>query len=456
MPNFFAYAIMVAWPVVAIYLLRRLDRNVAVVCIMVVPYLLLPEKVNIDLPLLPAIGKDMLIGFTAFFVLRKHFKDQPFFGRDTAVKVFLIAGFLAPVLSVLTNREPLVFTDSMIPGMRLWDLITFMTHHFSIGYVPFIVGYYLLGEKKDHRALVVLMVWFGLFYALPALWEIRMSPRLHLEFYGIFPHDFKQQVRYGGFRPMVFLGHGLLVAAFFSLVVISALFVWKNEPKLRFKFISPLHAFVGMIVVLFLCKTVGALVITLGLVVIVLSFSKNLILRALLAIGLLLFLYPGIKTVATPVLDSLVEFAASYDQERAESLFFRFKNETMMLERAMEKSLFGWSGYGRNFVYTPEGNPASTPDGFWIIKFGAYGWLGYLSFFGLTLLGMLRLRKAPWITSDPKKYSYSIGLGVMLAANLIDLIPNSSSSPITLLLAGALCGVTNANTAIRSNPSINR
>ena len=440
MPNFFAYAVMVIWPAAAFYLLRRLERNVAVVCIVVIPYLLLPEKVSIDLPLLPAIGKDMLIGFTAFFVLRKHFKSQPFFGRDPAVKILLIAGFLAPVMSVLTNREPLVFTESVIPGMRLWDLITFMTHHFSISYAPFIVGYYLLREQKDHRILVVIMVWCGLFYAIPALWEIRMSPRLHADVYGIFPHSFKQQVRYGGFRPMVFLGHGLRVAAFFSLVIIAALFVWKNEPKFRFWKLSALQIFLGMLVVLVLCKTVGAVIIALALIVPVLIFSKNLVAKGVMAIGLVLLLYPWVRDAATPALDSMVEFIRSHDEERADSLFFRFRNETMMLNRAMEKPLLGWSGYGRNFVYTDAGDPASTPDGFWIIKFGAYGGVGYLSFFGLCFLAMVRMRRASLKGEGSSKYSYSLALGVMLAANLADLIPNSSSTPITLLLAGALCG----------------
>lgn len=51
----------------------------------------------------------------------------------------------------------------------------------------------------------------GLIYTVPMLYEIRMSPQLHTIFYGYFPHSFGQQARGGGFRPVVFMGHGLLV-----------------------------------------------------------------------------------------------------------------------------------------------------------------------------------------------------------------------------------------------------
>ena len=44
--------------------------------------------------------------------------------------------------------------------------------------------------------------------------EVRLSPQINTWIYGFFQHDFIQMMRYGGFRPIVFLPHGLWVAFF--------------------------------------------------------------------------------------------------------------------------------------------------------------------------------------------------------------------------------------------------
>ena len=72
------------------------------------------------------------------------------------------------------------------------------------------------------RALAAGIVAAGLVYVPFCLFEVKQSPQLHVIVYGYMPHDFGQQVRFGGYRPMVFLGHGLLVAFFMSTAMILA------------------------------------------------------------------------------------------------------------------------------------------------------------------------------------------------------------------------------------------
>ena len=78
------------------------------------------------------------------------------------------------------------------------------------------------------RGLVVA----GLIYSLPMLFEVRMSPQLHTWIYGYFPHSFGQQMRDGGFRPVVFIGHGLGVAFFVMTTVVAAAAFWRTGTHL--------------------------------------------------------------------------------------------------------------------------------------------------------------------------------------------------------------------------------
>lgn len=72
-----------------------------------------------------------------------------------------------------------------------------------------------------------------------------------------------------------------------------------------------------------------------------------------------------------------------------------------------------------------------------MIVIGVYGWLGYIAQFGL-------LAAAPVLLAFNKSRlnlsPATVGLTVVLAAALIDLIPNATTSPVVWLLAGALMG----------------
>jgi hypothetical protein len=76
-------------------------------------------------------------------------------------------------------------------------------------------------------------------------------------------------------------------------------------------------------------------------------------------------------------------------------------------------------------------------DGVWIIVIGSYGWLGYIAQFGLLTLPTLMLafgRRSSALTPA------TAGLGLVMAANLLDLLPNATQIPFTWLMAGALLG----------------
>jgi hypothetical protein len=94
-------------------------------------------------------------------------------------------------------------------------------------------------------------------------------------------------------------------------------------------------------------------------------------------------------------------------------------------------------------VYDSSGNDISITDGEWIIQFGTFGWVGYLSLFGLFALAGWRAMRA--IGRETTTAAIELGgLSLMLAINVVDLLPNASMMPVTFLVAGSIARSTAA------------
>ena len=107
------------------------------------------------------------------------------------------------------------------------------------------------------------------------------------------------------------------------------------------------------------------------------------------------------------------------------------------MERFEQRPVFGWGGYGRSRIRDEEGEDITIADGLWIIVLGTSGWVGYLSFFGLLVLPLMRLHR----TLKRKGVEFAtVGLAMITAANFIYIIPNSTLSMIAFMMAGALAG----------------
>ena len=81
-------------------------------------------------------------------------------------------------------------------------------------------------------------------------------------------------------------------------------------------------------------------------------------------------------------------------------------------------------------------------DGYWIITMGVFGLVGFLGQFGLLGLPVFRAAKAlKFAQTMPERVNLA-ALALIVAINMIDLLPNASLSPWTWLLVGALLGRT--------------
>jgi hypothetical protein len=441
MPNSLAFLALFAWPVVAYVLFRRMPPHRAMIWTVLAGYLLLPEKTEVDLPLLPALDKTFVPAAAALLLCWPALRARGGLGLFRGIMAPLVLLYLlGPFATVLANDDPFRVGPRVLPGQELYDAFSFGLGH-AVLLLPFLLARRLLTDEAALRDLLLALAVAGIAYSLPALFEIRMSPQLHRWIYGFFPHNsFLQQMRYGGFRPVVFLDHGLQVAMFFTLATLAAAALWRLN-RIRDGLARGARmglATLWLLGVLVLCKTLSAFAILALTLPAVMFFRPRPQALVAAAIGLAALLYPMLRGADLAPVGEAMEIARGIDPARAESLGYRIDNEDLLLAHAAERPLLGWGGWGRNRVYDEfTGEDVSVTDGRWIIVVGVYGWLGYVAEFGLLALPLiLAARRRALALASPA----SLALGLILAANLIDLIPNASLTPITWLIAGALAG----------------
>jgi hypothetical protein len=151
--------------------------------------------------------------------------------------------------------------------------------------------------------------------------------------------------------------------------------------------------------------------------------------------------YPVLRNTGMIPLDAILERAAEISPDRAQSLGYRFENEQILLDRAADKTWFGWGGWGRNLLHDPEnGRMLTIPDGRWIIVFGTYGWAGYVAETGLLALPLLLLWRRTRAGLPARFAPHAATVAILLAVTMMDMLLNATLIPLTWMYAGALLG----------------
>ena len=438
-----ALMVLLSWPLVVGILFSRKERPLALIWSIFAGYLLLPQLVEIDLPAFPGLNKHMIPALAAavmvWFVTADRARNEPQPPPLGPWAVVLLAmNFAAPILTALTNPDPLVDGINYRPAMSISQGVADLILQFIL-LLPFLMGYKLLWNARGAEMWLRALVLGVLCYTVPMLIELRMSPQINVWVYGYFQHDFIQTIRYGGYRPIVFLEHPLWVALMTMTAFLSAIALARNNRTRRNLLIA---LYLGCVV--FLCKSAGALLQTMMAAPLVAFARPRLMVLVAALVAGVAFSYPTLRTTSWMPLQGIVDAAMSISPERGRSLEFRMMNEEALLERALERPLFGWGGWGRPLFYDPyNGKLASVPDGQWVIWIGARGIFGYMAQFLLLLTPIFAmLRAMPGGRHPPGERDLVLlgTLSLMLSMNLLDLIPNATLTPLTWLTAGALLG----------------
>jgi hypothetical protein len=245
-------------------------------------------------------------------------------------------------------------------------------------------------------------------------------------------------MRDGGYRPTVFMGHGLLVAFFVMTTVVAAAAFWRTQTRV-FRF-APVWVTTYLSAMLVLCKSLGALIYGAALVPLIRFAKPQFQVRIAVILVTIAMLYPLLRAADIFPIGPILEVATSISEQRARSLETRINNEHQLLERASQRSIFGWGRWGRSRIYDEYGSDVSITDGRWIIVMGQFGLFGFLAEFGLLVLPVLRAASALKFSEPGRERIFFAALVLIVAINVVELLPNSSLAPWTWLLAGALLG----------------
>ena len=441
MPNGFAYLVLALWPLASLALFRTLPPGRAIIASILIAYLMLPPlPTAFDFPLVPPLTKDTIPALSAFvFCLMFYGRRVQVLPRHPLARLLLVVFVCSPMLTALTNGEPVVFGMHVIQALGPREGLAMMVQNALLA-LPMIMAMNFLTTERDQRDVLLALLLGGLAYSLPMLLEVRLSPQLNTWVYGFFQHLFDQMMRGDGFRPIVFLYHGLWVAFFALTSILAAMSLFRGDVSGGRRNVKFLFAGIYMLIVLVLCKSLASLLYAVALVPVLLFLSTRTQLRVALALMLLAVTYPVLKGNNLIPEQAILNQAYQISPERAGSLLFRLENEHYLLARAERKPLLGWGSFGRNLIYSSDGRLLTVPDGRWVIVFGTFGWVGYLAEFGLLSLPLflllLRIRGVPNESLPP----WLGGMSLILAINMIDMLPNATLTPLTWLMAGALLG----------------
>lgn len=430
-----AQLVLLLWLPITLYFFTRFPPRSAVIISFIGGLLFLPQKAGFRLPLIPnyegmiATCYGIILGIIIYDA--KTLTQFKFKWIDIPMLIWCIC----PLFSSLTN------------GLGLYDGFNATLDQTTRWGLPYFLGRLYLNDLAGLRELAINVVKGGLIYVPLCLFESRFSPQLHLLLYGYHQHFFLQSVRTGGYRPVVFMQHGLMVAMWMMLATLVIFWLWQAKVIQKIWGMPVNGLAVVLLITFMMIRSLGAYIyLFYGLIILFTTkwFRTNLPLLCLIA-GISYYLFINVNGAFNG--SEIVASIAQFNPERAQSLGFRLKNEEALIEKARQQILFGWGGWGRNRVYEEnwrgEVVDVSITDSFWIITFGTRGVVGVISITTAMLLPIVRfcLWGYPARNWFNPKIAPAAVLAVGLSLFMLDCLLNAMFNPVFPLISGGLSGL---------------
>lgn len=449
--NWVAYFAILGWPLVALIFYQMRPFAEATAWTVLGALLFLPSHVAIKFPMIPAIDKNSVASASILIGAILFAPRPPRVAKGgVLVAVLAIIYVVSPMITSVLNGDVILAGDRVIPAVGYYDGVSAMLSQ-AILLGPFFVGRRFVVQEADVRAVLRVLVIAGAIYSLPMLFEIRMSPQLSQSIYGTFSSSFPVEMRYGGFRPVVFMINGLAAAFFLSTAVLAALAFWRTGSKIAGYSASGFSAYLSIVLVL--CKSAGALMYAVALGAVVRFFSPALQKKVAVFLACLSLAYPLLRMNDLFPTNKILELVSSVNDDRAGSLRVRFDQEQELLAHASERFWFGWGRYGRNRMYDENGSDISITDGQWIVTFGQFGFLGFIAQFGLLAFPVFVALRASRAIRAERDAVFLCCLSLVVAISIVEQLPNASIAAWNWLLAGALLGRSINAQALSANRS---
>src|SRR5919199_1021173 len=327
--------------------------------------------------------------------------------------------------------------------------------------VPYFLGRIYFNDLAALRQLAVGIFAGGVVYMPLCLLEMRIAPTLHLRVYGYHARvDFSQTIRYGGYRPTVFLEHGLWVGVWMMAATLIGIWLWRAKVIKQLRGIPIGRLAIVLVITFVLVKSTGAYIyLALGVVILFIAgWLRTSLPVLLLVMGLSFYLYLG-ATGTLYTIPQVVSFVSSANDDRSGSLAFRLINEEILSQKARQRMLFGWGDSGGNRVLDESGRDITITDSLWIIAYGSQGLVGLISFTASLFVPSLAFcfsRYPPSSWSNPKVAPVA-ALSLVLILYMLDSALNAMTCPVFLLAGGGISGLvmkepeTHKVTSVRSS-----
>jgi tetratricopeptide (TPR) repeat protein len=421
-----AVAVMILWFPIVLLLFAVMPPRRAVIVASLTAWLFLPT-LSFNLPGIPDYTKTSAT--TMALVMGAALFDP---GRLLAMRprwfdIPIIAWCISPFITSITN------------DLGAYDGLSSSIYQIFRWGFPYFIGRAYFSDLEGLRDLSVGMVVVSLIYVPLCLWEIRMSPQIAIQVYEVNTRGW-EGTRYGGYRPRVFLETGLELGMWMTAGSLAGFWLWASG-GLRRLWEYPFGLLLGILLVTtVLCKSTGALLLLVVGLGIFWSIKKW---KWTWPVWVLLALPPVYECTRTTKLWSgreAVDLAGSLiNAERAESLEFRLFNEDMLIDKALQRPVFGWGAWGRSRVYDENGKDICITDGYWIIILGVQGVVGLVLMTTTLLLPLyltiVRIPPRSWI--EPR-YGPAAVLAILLGLYTIDNLSNAMLNPIYALVVGGL------------------
>lgn len=404
----------------------------AVASALIMGWLFLPPAVRFPILGLPDYDKYFAIAFAAAFGAIVFDSKRILAFRPAWFDIPMLLFLVLPGLTSISN------------GLGFNDALSTIFRQLTYFAIPYFLARVYFSSLAGMRELLLVIFVSGLIYAPLVVYELRFSPQLNRMLYGYHQHSFGQTKRYGGFRPMVFMQHGLMLSLWMCCTTVAGLMLWMSGSvrKLMSIPISVLVTGVGLVAVG--CRSFGALSLMV-IAMIVAYAARQLKLPVIITIMALVPLaYISLRVTELWDGSQLVTMSGLVGgDERAGSLEFRLRSENVLNDRAWKRPLLGWGGHSRSRGEADDAAAARLiVDGWWLILFGQRGLLGmgaWLIAMTLPVLLFIHRWKAwavwhPWLLPG-------LGLCLILVMFVIDCMFNAMLNPLYILCAGAVAGL---------------
>ncbi len=308
---------------------------------------------------------------------------------------------------------------------------------------PYLLGRVYLGHRKATEGFANTLVVAALVYVPLCAWEIRMSPSLHQNVFGFSQgHNWTDNVRFGGYRPAVFMDHGLMLGMFMASGTLVALWMWRTGARRSLWGVSFGWYCAVLAGTMLLTKSVGAILLLFG------GFAVLEMTRRFRTAAFILVLLTAPAAYCTTRVagwwsgQALVAFAAdTINSERAGSLAFRLANEDILIDKARAKPWLGWGGWGRSSVKDEEGRTISVTDALWIIVFGTQGMVGLIALGLFLAIPAALLRRFPARDWTHPALAGTAALAVSCLLWAVDDLFNAMMTPVIPAICGAMASL---------------